>query len=173
MTLSLNVLLGVCMLSLTLPIQAGPQDFDFLLGRWQGHSKRLVQRFAQSNDWEQFQSTHDGRRMLNGLGIEDDFRTEHWPGFVGQSMQVYNPATQLWSVYWIDNRDYKLSPPVMGAFKNGVGVFEGDDVLNGVPIRVRYVWSNISATGARWEQSFSNDGGKRWELNWIMEFRRE
>ena len=116
--------------------------------------------------------------MISGLGIEDDFRTAHdfgragTPDFVGQSIQVFNPATRLWSVYWVDNRDHVMSPPVVGAFKNGVGVFEGEDKLNGQPIRVRYIWSNISETGARWEQAFSNDAGETWETNWIMEFRR-
>jgi hypothetical protein len=63
-------------------------------------------------------------------------------------------------------------PPVVGGFRDGVGVFEGDDVFEGIPIRVRFVWSDITSHSARWEQFFSSDAGKTWEKNWSMEFER-
>ena len=55
---------------------------------------------------------------------------------------------------------------------NGVGTFETDDTLRGKPIRVRFTWSKITPTSAHWEQAFSPDGGKTWEMNWTMEFER-
>jgi hypothetical protein len=56
---------------------------------------------------------------------------------------------------------------------NGVGTFYSDDVLRGKPVRVRFVWSNITAEAAHWEQAFSPDGGKTWEVNWIADFKRQ
>lgn len=65
-----------------------------------------------------------------------------------------------------------LLPPVVGKFDNGIGVFEGDDHIDGKPIRVRYTWSNIEAASARWEQAMSGDAGQNWAMNWRMDFRR-
>jgi len=39
-------------------------------------------------------------------------------------------------------------------------------------ILVRYMWSDISPQSARMEQSFSADGGRSWEVNWICELTR-
>ena len=61
---------------------------------------------------------------------------------------------------------------MVGAFRDGVGTFFADDVWKGKPIRVRFVWSQITAKSARWEQAFSDDAGKTWETNWVMEFKR-
>lgn len=65
-----------------------------------------------------------------------------------------------------------LDPPARGRFENGVGLFDSDDTLDGRPIRTRYPWTHASPTSARWEQAYSSDGGKTWETNWTMEFRR-
>jgi hypothetical protein len=55
---------------------------------------------------------------------------------------------------------------------NGVGTFYGQITTNGKPMRLRFVWSQITGTSARWEQAYSPDAGKTWETNWTMEFRR-
>jgi hypothetical protein len=39
-------------------------------------------------------------------------------------------------------------------------------------IYVRFLWFHESEDTARWEQAFSDDGGKTWETNWIMEKER-
>jgi hypothetical protein len=98
----------------------------------------------------------------------DDFVTDHWPGFVGMSLRLYNRRTRQWSIYWASNQIDGLEPPVVGSFENGVGVFEGRQELDGRPILVRFTWSNITRNGTRWEQEFSPDKGKTWEKNWVM-----
>ena len=44
--------------------------------------------------------------------------------------------------------------------------FLNPDSLDGRPILVRFVISVITPDSCRFEQSFSADGGKTWELNW-------
>ncbi len=67
----------------------------------------------------------------------------------------------MWSIWWLDGRHPgQLDPPVVGGFKDGIGTFQCDDTLNGKPIVVRFIWSNITPTSTRWEQSFSPDGGE-------------
>jgi hypothetical protein len=94
------------------------------------------------------------------------------------SLRLFSPQTGSWSIYWLDNQTGGLDAnglllnPVVGQFENGIGIFEGDDVLDGRPIRVRYTWCDIGPDSARWEQAMSADGGRHWETNWRMLFRR-
>lgn len=157
----------------------GRNDFDFWMGTWRVDNERLVERLKGSTTWERFEARGTARQLPGGIGNFDDFVPIDWrPGFVGMSLRVFNPTTDLWSIYWLDNRTGGLNeaghllPPVVGRFTNGVGIFEGDDTLAGRPIRVRFIWSEISQTGARWEQAFSPDGGVSWETNWIMRMTR-
>jgi hypothetical protein len=148
-------------------------DFDFLVGRWHIHNKRLLKRFQNSDEWESFEATGTMNLILGGLGNIDDFIPEQWhPGFIGMSLRLFNPTTGLWSIYWADNQRYTLDPPVVGKFTNGIGVFEGSDEVEGRPILMRFIWSNITPITARWEQEFSDDDGKTWEKNWVMDFTR-
>ncbi len=86
---------------------------------------------------------------------------------------MFNPATKEWAIYWVDSRTGVLQPPVFGSFEGGIGTFYGDDEHEGTPVRVRYLWSKITPSSARWEQAFSVDNGQTWETNWVMEFTRK
>ena len=157
----------------TLQTRSAAQDFDFWMGRWSVRNRRLVKRLAGSTEWEEFDATVVVRPTLDGLGNEDMFRTEHAGGFTGMSFRFLDPETGRWSIYWADSRrPGLLDPPVLGAFEGDVGVFEGDDVFEGRPIRVRFLWSGVTTPTPRWEQAFSDDGGETWETNWVMEFTR-
>jgi hypothetical protein len=89
------------------------------------------------------------------------------------TVRLYDRATRTWSLYWASVQTGAFEPPVVGAFRDGVGVFEGRGELDGQPIVVRFTWSNITRTSARWEQDFSPDEGRTWEKNWIMVSTRE
>ncbi len=157
----------------------GRHDFDFWMGTWRIDNERLVERLKGSTTWERFEARGTARPLPGGIGNFDDFVPIDWrPGYVGMSLRAFNPTTNLWSIYWLDNRTGgldtagQLLPPVIGRFEHGVGVFEGDDALEGRPIRVRFIWSEITPTAARWEQAFSPDAGASWETNWIMRMTR-
>lgn len=151
----------------------GARDFDFWTGHWRIHNRRLRERLKGSTDWDEFEATGVTRPILNGLGNQDEFHTDFWPGFVGMSFRFFDPKTQLWSIYWADSRRGILDPPVVGSFANGTGVFEGGDTFEGRPIRVRFTWSRTLTPNPRWEQAFSDDGGKAWETNWTMDMARD
>ncbi len=159
---------------------SGIQDFDFFHGRWHIANRRLVARLQGCTEWEEFEATGHARPLPAGIGNYDDFVPTTWkPGFVGMSLRIFNPQTGLWSIYWLENKTGGLNaagtllPPVVGKFCDGIGIFEGDDELDGRAIRVRFTWSDISATSARWEQAMSADGGQTWESNWVMLHTRE
>lgn len=88
------------------------------------------------------------------------------------TLRLYQPAEDRWAIYWINSKDGKLQPPVYGRFENGQGVFAGDDLDDGRPVKVLFDWSGTDTDTPRWSQAFSYDDGATWETNWIMEFRR-
>jgi hypothetical protein len=90
----------------------------------------------------------------------------------GVALRLYNPQTQEWRIYWANAKRGIVDPPVIDRFTNGRGEFYGQDELDGRAILVRYVWSDITPTSAHFEQSFSADGGKTWEPNWISDVTR-
>jgi hypothetical protein len=141
-------------------------DFDFLPGRWDVTNHKLV-----DGEWQTFHATSAAFAMLGGLGNHDHFVTDGYEGF---SLRLYTPETDTWRIWWSSTqRPGRLDPPVEGRFHaDGTATFEADDVLDGVPLRMRFVWSDITADSARWEQFFSYDGGATWESNWVMELNR-
>lgn len=154
-------------------------DFDFLLGQWDVENQRLTRRLQGGDEWETFNAIQSNQALPAGIGNYDDFIAADWrPGFVGLSLRLFNPQTQFWSIYWLDNRsgglqaDGLLQPPVVGQFADGVGIFEGGDMLDDRPIRVRYTWRDVDTATPSWEQAMSADAGLHWEVNWRMRFRR-
>lgn len=149
------------------------RDFDFWLGTWQGQNRRLRERLAGCDEWDEFEGTCVARPILDGLGNIEEFRTDYAGGFVGMGLRIFDPETRLWAIYWADSRRTGLlEPPVVGSFADGIGRFECDEIFEGRPIIVRYTWSDITEASARWQQSFSEDGGSTWETNWTVEHRR-
>jgi hypothetical protein len=148
-------------------------DFDFFHGSWKVHNHRMVGRLVNSQKWEDFEAVVECHDFPGGVGNEDSYITDFWPGFTGISVRFFNRSTQKWAIYWASNKTGVLEPPVLGSFDaGGVGIFEGDDVEAGKPVRVRYTWSRTRTTTPRWEQAYSADAGKTWETNWVMDFER-
>ena len=103
------------------------QDFDFLMGRWSVDNRRLSERLAGVRGVGGFEATRVARPLLDGLGNEDEFRTDHEGGMIGMSFRFFDPVTRRWSIYWADSRRCGvLDPPVFGAFADDIGIFEGD-----------------------------------------------
>lgn len=158
-------------MSETLEAGTAARDFDFFMGSWHVANRRLKRRLAGSDDWEEFTATAVAQPILDGFGNQDVFTTDHDGGFVGMSFRFFDPERERWSIYWADSRrPGELDPPLFGHFDGSSGVFHGEDVFRGRPILVRFVWSDVTTPTPRWEQAFSDDGGRTWETNWVMEF---
>jgi hypothetical protein len=171
----------------------GLHDFDFIYGKWRMPNHRLTKRLAGSHDWVDFISCDEANPLPGGVGDIDYFKASYWKDFVGVTVRTYDPKTGLWRIYWVDNRFSAgvIQPPVVGRFNGNVGIFEGPDTFNGIPVIVRYTWTvnphgtpgsakweqAMNAQGAlvvaTWNQAFSTDGGKTWETNWYNELIRD
>ena len=152
-------------------VEGTARDFDFFMGSWKVHNRRLRERLAGCEEWDEFEATSVARPLLDGLGNEDEFRTDYAGGFIGVSFRFFDPDAKRWSIYWADTRRLgQLDPPVFGGFSGDTGVFEGADTFEGRPILIRFAWSGVTTGTPHWEQAFSEDGGEIWETNWVMDF---
>ena len=151
-----------------------PGDFDFIIGSWRVHHRRLVDRLAGCTEWAEFAGTMTTRKTLGGFGnLEDNFLDFPGGAFRAAAMRSYCPESQTWSIWWLDGRTpTRLDPPVVGRFAKGTGLFYADDFLDARPIKVRFTWLPGTGDDPRWEQAFSADGGTTWETNWTMQFAR-
>ncbi|MFC3578864.1 DUF1579 domain-containing protein [Sphingomonas hylomeconis] len=149
-------------------------DFDFQIGRWRVAHRQLKARLANCQDWEAFDGTSEMRPVLGGNGnIEDNVLHVAAGAYRALAIRSFDPALGRWAIWWLDSRaPHALDVPVVGHFENGVGTFLADDVLDGVPVKLRFLWLHTDTETPRWEQALSADGGQSWETNWTMDFTR-
>jgi hypothetical protein len=152
----------------------GQRDFDFEIGSWKIHLKRLVHPLTGSTSWVEFDGTSVTRKVWDGRSQLEEFETDSpAAGHIeGLTLRLYNPQSHQWSLYWANSKGGPIFPPQIGEFKNGRGEFFGQDTLDGKAIYIRFIWSNTSTNSPHFEQSFSEDGGKTWEVNWITDQTR-
>ena len=145
-------------------------DFDFLVGRWRVHNRRLVSRLRGADQWTEFEGLNTCEPRLNGGANIDqiDFPSLGWSGL---TLRTFDVAQRRWSIYWINSRHGVLTPPVHGGFDGDRGVFLGEDTDDGRAVQVRFHWTRLGPDAARWEQAFSLDGHE-WETNWTMALAR-
>ena len=158
------------------PACDGSHDFDFLIGNWKAHVRRLPDRLVGSNNWIEYDGISNHKKLLDSNANFEEFEVDNPEKHLhikAQTLRLYNPDTRQWSIYLLDlNKGVLSVPPVVGEFNGNRGEFYDQEQYKGRAILVRYVWLNISPKSARMEQSFSADGGKTWETNWICELSR-
>ena len=152
----------------------GQHDFDFEAGSWKIHLSRLVHPLTGSKEWEQFDGTTTTEKVWGGRAFLEQFEADSPSAghLEGLTLRLYNPQSHQWSLYWATSKTGTLSIPTIGEFKDGVGEFYDQEPINGRMVLVRFIWSKITANSAHFEQSFSPDGGKTWEVNWITDQTR-
>ena len=154
----------------------GQSDFDFALGRWEFHLRRLRDPLTGSTEWVDYHGESHATPLWDGRANIDELRIESADGDVidGLTLRLYDRETGEWKLYWANARNGALSlPPTVGRFaEDGHGEFYDREELNGRPILVRFIWSQITPTSAHFEQAFSLDDGATWEVNWISDQTR-
>lgn len=149
-------------------LRDGQHDFDFEIGTWKTHLKRLLHPLTGSNTWVEYEGTTVVRRVWNGKANLVELVADGPAGrFEGLNLRLYDPQSHQWSLNFANSKGGGMSPPTIGEFRNGRGEFFDQETLNGRGILVRFVISDITPDSCRFEQAFSDDGGKTWEVNWI------
>ena len=151
-------------------LRDGQHDFDFNIGTWKTHTRILLHPLTGSNDWVEVNNTVHVRKIWDGRAQLEEIKAEH---FDGGTLFVYNPQAHQWSQYFVDSAVGVPSQPRTGEFKNGRGELFGQESFNGRNIFVRFVWSKITPDSHHVEQSYSDDGGKTWQPNFVATLTRD
>jgi hypothetical protein len=158
------------------PNHDGAHDFDFLIGDWKAHVRRLPDRLVGSNKWIEYDGISNHKKLLDSNGNFEQF--EVWSPdkqnhIKAQTLRLYNPASHQWSIYLVDLDKGTLGlPATVGQFTGKRGEFYDHEDWKGRMVLVRFVWLDLGPHAAHMDQSFSPDGGKTWEVNWICDLSR-
>jgi hypothetical protein len=150
------------------PPRDGSHDFDFEIGKWKTHLRRLVHPLTGSTTWVEYDGTTVVSKVWNGKANLVELDVTGPTGHIeALSLRLYNPDPHQWSLNFANSAGGTMSVPTIAEFKNGRGEFYDQEPLNGRAILVRFVIYDITADSCSFEQAFSDDGGKTWEVNWI------
>jgi hypothetical protein len=152
----------------------GQRDFDFELGAWKMRVKRLPHPLSGSQSWVDFDADSFTRKVWGGRAQLEQFEGDAASGHLeGLTLRLFDPQSREWRLYWATSKDGSLSVPLVGQFtQKGRGEFYAQDIYQGRAVLIRFVWTVVNPNLAHFEQSFSNDGGKTWEVNWITDDKR-
>jgi hypothetical protein len=146
----------------------GRHDFDFEIGTWRTHLKRLAHPLSESSEWLEYEGVTTVRKVWNGRANLVELTADGPDGhFEGLNLRLYNPRSRQWSLNFANSSDGTLGQPTIGGFIDGRGEFYDQEDFNGRAIFVRFVITPLDADTIRFEQAFSDDGGKTWEINWV------
>ena len=152
----------------------GLHDFDFAIGTWKSHVRRLQKPLTGSTSWIEGDAMVSVRKIWNGAGNLEEVELTTPAGHLeGLTLRLYDPKAQQWRLYWANANQAVLTSPVsMGEFKDGRGEFYDQETWDGKIILVRHRFSEITPKSYHFEQAFSADQGQTWEPNWIADVTR-
>jgi len=151
----------------------GQHDFDPLIGSWKYHLRRRLNPLTGSDKWVDLNGTGVCYKIWDGRSQMDTLEVDGPTGHIeGLTLRLYNPQSHQWRLYWANSKVGVMDPPQVGEFRNGVGDFYAQDTINGKTILIRFEWTKMNTDSPHFEQSFSDDGGKTWEVNWITDQTR-
>ncbi|HJW05545.1 MAG TPA: hypothetical protein VJ527_03530 [Rhodanobacter sp.] len=146
----------------------GQHDFDFEIGTWRTHLKRLAHPLSGSDEWMEYEGVTTVRKVWNGRANLVELTADGPDGhFEGLNLRLYNPRSRQWSLNFANSSSGTLGQPTIGGFVDGRGEFYDQEDFDGRAIFVRFVITPLDADTIRFEQAFSDDGGKTWETNWV------
>lgn len=155
--------------ALAITVRDGQHDFDWDIGTWKAHMRRLLHPLTGSTTWVEYDGTDVVRKVWDGRANLGEVELDGPAGHIELlTLRLYNPQAHQWGINIASSLAGTLSPPAVGEFKDGHGEFIDQETLNGRTILVRFGISDITPNSARFDQAFSADGGKTWEVNLIV-----
>ncbi|HEY3782891.1 MAG TPA: hypothetical protein VGL56_17540 [Fimbriimonadaceae bacterium] len=152
------------MSALEVKVSAGSsaRDFDFIVGNWSIHNRKLKLRLCGCTEWREFDFESKTRMVLSGFGNLDES---------GNTLRLFDPDTRLWSILGAFPGMTSIDV-LKGSFDGLIGTFIGRDIHDGQPVLCQFQWDKSDENAPIWRQALSTDQGETWEWNWEMRFTR-
>ena len=148
-------------------------DFNFEIGTWKTHLKRLAKPMSGTTEWIEYTGTTVVTRVWDGKANLVELTADGPGGHIeALSLRMYNPVSHQWSLNFANSRTGTLAIPTIGEFKDGRGEFYCQETYNDRAVLVRFVITTMTPDSCHFEQAVSDDGGKTWEVNWIADDTR-
>ena len=141
------------------------KQFDFWVGEWE-------------LTWpaEKAGKTAQGRnsivRTLDGCVVQENFSGGEAMHLRGISVSTFDTKTGKWRQTWVDNEGGYLD--FVGEFQDGQMILQREALRpDGTKILQRMIWKNITRNEFDWSWEASLDGGKSWQVNWPIHYKRK
>lgn len=116
--------------------------------------------------------TNRVEKILGGCVIQENFTGGGAQPFDGQSVSTYSVREKIWKQTWVDDQ---------GGYLDFTGTFQDGEMRltrhvvgpDGKPRIPRMVFTNIKPDSFDWRYEASVDGGKTWQLNWLIHYKRK
>ncbi|MGA7157393.1 MAG: hypothetical protein WBY53_11120 [Acidobacteriaceae bacterium] len=147
----------------------GAHDFDPLLGNFNFHLRYMLHPLTSTPDWVEMEGTNSCYKVWGGRAQLDTLELDGANGahMEGLTLRLYDRDARQWRLYWANSRVGRFDPPQVGDFRDDRGDFYTTDTINHKVTLIRFDWTRLTSGTPHFEQAFSPDGGKRWEVNWI------
>ncbi len=146
----------------------GSRDFDWEKGTWDTAVRVLHSPLSSAASWHEYVGTSIVHALCGGDANVVELDVAGGAGRIrGVSLRLFNAGAQQWSLNFAGMGDGLLTPPVIGGFAGGRGEFHGTDTVDGRVVLVRFAILDVTVDSARFEQSYSLDGGRSWTLTWV------
>ena len=87
------------------PAVRGLHDFDFLVGHWQVHHRKLKARLINSHEWIEFEGTLFSQPLMGGYAnVDDDVFEVPGGTYRGVAPRSFEAKSGQWSIWWMDSR---------------------------------------------------------------------
>ena len=148
--------------------------FAFLIGKWRCE----VSLKRDDGSWESLKATWEGRYILDGYAIADEYRMETLAGdllVLGVNLRTYDSQKKAWNMKWL----HALGGTWVDLGPEELGGVTGDEKAISFSMReplahhefTRATYTNFSANHFTWRGERSNDR-KAWELFLVIEANR-
>src|SRR5260370_26737681 len=113
-------------------VHDGQHDFDFMIGTWKSHVRRLQKPLTGSTSWIEGDATVSVRKIGNGRGNLEEIELTTPAGHLeGLTLRLYDPQARQWRLYWANASHGVLTSPVsIGEFRDGRGEFYDQETFN-------------------------------------------